>query len=430
MSILRKPLGEITVEDLQHLVDVAALESRELEFKGTLPFQPQKGHPQTADRWIEKGDRIGDYARDEILAEIVAFANADGGTLVLGLHETKDEPRRADRLEPLPNCIGLARRLIDASEDIVEPRLRAFDARGLETDANGNGYVVMRVGKSAGGPHRLRSTREFHIRRGERASKMDVREIKDITLELARTGDRVERVFRERQAATAASFSRLLSGESQNGTDPLVIRVTALPVLSQEISNLTSQTDLWWQGNGFTMLVGNEKYECGYPAREFNEQPEIRLRSLVLDHDVGRRAIERLLRADGLVEFGMVLPKEPPYQGSATHSRIYIGWIIGLVVGTIAQVNKLQTKLAWDGIEFGLEIEIEASPPLVIKWNDRQFHSASVVKADFPLRLPRYSIIAGMDFDTIIQAVVSDLFNATGRAWDRPCKVPWAKLLS
>jgi hypothetical protein len=123
---------------------------------------------------------------------LTAFANAEGGTLVLGLHETTDDPRRAERLDPLPNCEGLARRILDASEDIVEPRLRSIEARALPADKAGNGYdVVLRVGKSAAGPHRLRSTKEFYIRRGERAAKMDVREIKDLTLDLARTGDRI-----------------------------------------------------------------------------------------------------------------------------------------------------------------------------------------------------------------------------------------------
>jgi hypothetical protein len=110
MSLLRKSLDAITIADLEGLVEAGARETGELEFKGALPFQPTKNQPAKADRWIEKGDGIGDYARDEILAEIVAFANADGGTLVLGLHETKTEPRRAERLEPLPNCEGLARR--------------------------------------------------------------------------------------------------------------------------------------------------------------------------------------------------------------------------------------------------------------------------------------------------------------------------------
>src|SRR5262245_58097083 len=99
MSILRKPLIEITEQDLEDLAQGGARETEELEFKGALPVQAHKGQPQTADRWIEKGDRIGDYARDEILAEMIAFANAEGGTLVLGLHETEEESKRAERLE-------------------------------------------------------------------------------------------------------------------------------------------------------------------------------------------------------------------------------------------------------------------------------------------------------------------------------------------
>ena len=93
MSLLRKSLDAVTIADLEALIEAGARETGELEFKGALPFQPQRNQPEKADRWIEKRDRVGDYARDEILAEIVAFANADGGTLVLGLHETKTEPR-------------------------------------------------------------------------------------------------------------------------------------------------------------------------------------------------------------------------------------------------------------------------------------------------------------------------------------------------
>src|SRR5947209_9262071 len=131
VTFLRKPIEALTLSDLDDVIRVSARETGELEFKGALPFVPTKGQPVAADRWIEKGDRIGDYARDQILAEIVAFANADGGTLILGLHETKDEPRRAASVEALPNCEGLARRLIDATEDVIEPRLPTIAARAL-----------------------------------------------------------------------------------------------------------------------------------------------------------------------------------------------------------------------------------------------------------------------------------------------------------
>ena len=188
MSILSKSLDEVTITDLDALVAREARETSELEFKGELPFKSERGQAETKDRWIWKGDRIGDYARDQLLAELIAFANADGGTLVLGVRETKDEPRRAEALDPLPRCEDLARRLVDACEDMIEPRLPVVLGRGLPADTEGNGYVVLRVARSLNGPHRLRSDGQFYIRRGERASKMTVREIKDLTLELRPVG--------------------------------------------------------------------------------------------------------------------------------------------------------------------------------------------------------------------------------------------------
>src|SRR3954471_1277466 len=101
MSILNKPIEDITISDLDTLIAREARETSELEFKGELPFKSERGQPQTQDRWVWKGDRVGDYARDQLLTELIAFANADGGTLVLGLQETDDEPRRANRLNPL-----------------------------------------------------------------------------------------------------------------------------------------------------------------------------------------------------------------------------------------------------------------------------------------------------------------------------------------
>lgn len=130
MSVLRKSLAQIDLADLADLVAHQTRETDELEFKGDLPFKPTKGQPQKADRWIEKGDSVGSYARDEILAEIVAFANAIGGTLILGVEETPSEPRCATSLRALPNCEALAKRLLDASEDIIEPRIQDSRAAG------------------------------------------------------------------------------------------------------------------------------------------------------------------------------------------------------------------------------------------------------------------------------------------------------------
>jgi hypothetical protein len=52
MSILGKTIDAIKVRDLEELLAAASTENGELEFKGDLPFKPEK-----SDRWIEKGDR-------------------------------------------------------------------------------------------------------------------------------------------------------------------------------------------------------------------------------------------------------------------------------------------------------------------------------------------------------------------------------------
>jgi len=356
-----------------------------------------------------------------------AFANAEGGTLVLGLHETTDDPRRAERLDPLPNCEGLARRLLDASEDIVEPRLRSIEARALPVDNAGNGYVVLRVGKSAAGPHRLRSTREFYIRRGERAAKMDVREIKDLTLDLARTGDRIEQVFQERRDAAATIFRRLMSAQDKGGPGPLILRSTGVPMTIQSIPDITSRHELWWIGKAFTMMRDNVKYQCDYPAREFSGPPRVRLRSLESDPARGL-ASHRLVRGNGLVEFSLVHPKRPPRQDGTTDHRIYIAWLMSVLVGTLAQINKLREKLAWDAVEFGLELEIQSPEPLTVWWDDHAFSGSLTIYSRLPLLLPQYSVMPGANLDAILNDVLTDLFNSTGSQWNERVSAPWAEL--
>jgi hypothetical protein len=416
---------------LDDLVRVAARETGELEFKGALPFVPTKGQPAVADRWIEKGDRVGDYARDQVLAEMIAFANADGGTLVLGLHETKDEPRRAERLEDLPKCEELAKRFLDAAEDVIEPRLPSISVRALVASGDGSGYILMRVGKSSVGPHRLTTTREFYVRRGERAARMSVREITARTLDLARTGDRVEALFAARHEVARRIYAALLKDAAGKPTDwikPLLVRVTAAPTVHQDIPNITQRSDLWWTGQGFSAVVNGNDYPCSYPARGFNQRPNVRLRSLVYEDYLQSDGTSRLIRNDGLVEFSLVHPIRSANRGS--DSRVYVGWLIGLIAGVVTQVNHIRSRLAWDAVEYGLEIQIWSTAPLGVFWNDDGFSTGQTIKAELPLTLPRYSLASGDDDDGLVTTVVRDLMNSCGINSEIVCKLPWSDLSS
>jgi hypothetical protein len=152
----------------------------------------------------------------------------------------------------------LAKRLLDATEDVIEPRLSVVEIRALPAaTVDGSGYVLLRAGKSMTGPHRLTTTREFYVRRGERAAKMTVREIKDRTLDLARAGDRVESIFLERSAFAAKQYATLMrdaAAKVGDGIMPLIVRVTAVPTSPQNIPSLTQRRDLWWRGKRFSKL--------------------------------------------------------------------------------------------------------------------------------------------------------------------------------
>jgi hypothetical protein len=82
--------------DIQQICADQIPEGTELELKSDLPSKAGRG----ADPW-HAGGGIGDYARNEIAEEIVAFANTFGGIVCLGINESADHPKRAQSVNPL-----------------------------------------------------------------------------------------------------------------------------------------------------------------------------------------------------------------------------------------------------------------------------------------------------------------------------------------
>ena len=78
----------------------------EVEYKADLPVKNGRVH----DAW-HSGGAVGEYARNAIAEEITAFANTMGGTVCIGIAETPDHPKRADKPQPLPRVHELARRI-------------------------------------------------------------------------------------------------------------------------------------------------------------------------------------------------------------------------------------------------------------------------------------------------------------------------------
>ncbi len=116
--MITKPLDQVTAADIAELcAQGGAYEGLTLEFKRELP-----GRDGRADPWFAGGD-FTPYARDHLFREIVAFANAQGGMLALGIAETNDRPARAATVMPIPRVHDLAARLEDAARACIEPPL-------------------------------------------------------------------------------------------------------------------------------------------------------------------------------------------------------------------------------------------------------------------------------------------------------------------
>ena len=223
-DVLSKPIDEIGTAEIQALIDSEVPEGEQIEFKKEPPGEEGKSDP-----WMD-GGKIGNYAKNRMLKEVVAFANAYGGVLVIGIDEDRSgvEPAVASEIRPVPRCKALADSLKLVFRDRVEPQLARIDIAGIPTKDDGSGVVIIRVGKSRLAPHRVTRTLICPIRRADRSEEMTMREVQDMTLNVSRGLQGMKERLSERSERFQEEFSRIESREDKFG-----IRLTAVPVADE-----------------------------------------------------------------------------------------------------------------------------------------------------------------------------------------------------
>lgn len=306
--LLSKSADQLNLDDVQTLIDERVPEGAQIEFKESLPSR------NGSDPWVRGQDRIGDYARNKILEEAVAFANAYGGALILGLAESEDTPPLAAQLSPVPRCAELAERLKLVFRDCIEPQLPSLEIVPVRTEGN-KGVIVLRAGRSRYGPHRVRPTKECPIRRFDRCETMSMREIHDMTLNMARGTERLERRLLQRTERFGKEFSRLATPDDAYG-----FRVTAVP-LGDEIrfDSLYSNGDLLEGLSPHEVRVMRRMSDGDCPLRTMRQDPyrmhlgawHPMLRAARADEaqHISRRVIGYAyaeIHADGLLEYGFL----------------------------------------------------------------------------------------------------------------------------
>jgi hypothetical protein len=176
-----KDIKNLEFADIQELVNTTRIsENDRIEYKQTLPADGQKTDP-----WIDGKDKIGDYALKKLTAEIVAFANSHGGTLVIGIEEDGNTPPRPKSVNALPRCEALEQKLMQSIASRVDPKIDGIKTKSVLQNKD-EGVIVISVPRSEHAPHRSLSDKEFYRRERDECKKMSSLEIKALAVRRSR----------------------------------------------------------------------------------------------------------------------------------------------------------------------------------------------------------------------------------------------------
>lgn len=354
IEVLSKPAEQINAGDIQALIDSEVPEGERIEFKREPPSQRASGDP-----WVQGEDQIETHAKNELLKETVAFANAYGGALLLGIRESETKPAVAAEIDPIPRCADFADRMNNVFRDRVEPQLPRIEIFGVPTKGD-SGVVVFRVESSRRAPHRVTKTLVCPVRRADRCEGMSMREIQDMTLNVSRGLERLERRLIERSERFAQEFGVLETPEEAFG-----IRLTAVPV-GEEIrfervfrrhQPVEGLEEPWHR---VCRHIGEERQiQAPFIEAPHNWRPLLRAARAesryIRDIKRDRYNCYREIHCDGLIELGFVLDS----QVFPERAGVYVppNQLFVLFANLTAQAHRVRGQAGAPMAEYAIEVE-------------------------------------------------------------------------
>ncbi|MGP1396533.1 MAG: AlbA family DNA-binding domain-containing protein [Inquilinaceae bacterium] len=410
--VFSKRLVDLKPADIERLIIDQVQESAELELKRELPRKDAKKKgpkcvPDAKDDGESDGS-ISDYARDKLLAEIIAFANAHGGVLVIGIEETNDKPPRAKRIYPISHCADRASRLHQQCQEKIDPPIPLIETQGVPFEDDGSGVVVVRVPRSRLAPHRHKGDKECYVRRSDRSEPMDMREIQDLTLQVERGLGAVETAFvryRDR-------FDRDLRGIAGSSMPTVGLRATAIPLSAIEIERVYNNPDIWLPAGSIPMRAKDvNKPVVAFQMGGTFVTPLIR--GMRLDDQGCRSGVgdSREVYTNGVIEYRFWI-QESLVKGRQDQS-FYIDrdWVFGLFLNTVAAADHFRIVAGAPELEYGIEFEIAIvnnEVPLRVQYGRFNLGGGSYNRTTV---FPRYSIGSRVEFPRLSRAFQRDFWN-------------------
>lgn len=440
-NFFSKPLSKLDASDIWDLIGTP--EGQVFEIKSKLPADKNSHDP-----WYDEPEsgkpRNGpnDKAKQDIFKELVAFANSEGGWLVLGLTETSDHPKRVSGVAPLPDCHALAERFKRAAYDWIDPPLPSLQCRGIEIggtpeadpEAPGTGVVVFRVPRSLDAPHRVHKkdkAYEAYKRVGDESKPMKMREIQGLTLDTARGQERIDREFENAR-------KRYLEFKPKKSPKKRMVgfNITLVPLSGPIIIDRPyKQTDLFERKAVIEALSKNgQKDQIKTIDAELLRpsviRPILRGGKKIWSHNYPYPTGQ-----DELIEYFITIEifESGTIQLSAkvTLSIIYTGisldWILADIANALCIAERTRNLGGMPDTEYAMEVGLGIDEISVL--GKSQFvedsckfgllkedgiHFSQELGPGFYL-LPRYPIGRRDDFPKIIKRVMNDLNNAVGK---------------
>ena len=411
IEVLFKPAEQITAGDIQALIDSEVPEGEQIEFKVSLPANNKSGDP-----WMSGEGPVGEKAKNELLKETVAFANAYGGALLLGIRESETKPAVAAEINPIPRCADFADRMNNVFRDRVEPQLPRIEIFGVPTKGD-SGVVVFRVESSRRAPHRVTKTLVCPVRRADRCEGMSMREIQDMTLNASRGLERLERRFLERSERFLQEFERLKTPGEAFG-----IRLTAVP--AGEGTGLNRVIDR------FQIVEGLEEpwhvilHQDGHnrvgsdslPSPGQYWRPMLRGAraedSPIFRANLGFNAY-REIHCDGLIELGLL--RGPTDFLGQSDINVSDDDLLGLFANLVIQADRFRVQAGNAVGEYAVEVEmhVRRRSPVEIKGTAmiQKFGKLYPGSTAFP----RYSVGGANEIPLLLNLFYRDLWNHLGR---------------
>jgi len=363
MRILRSPIESINAQDIQQFCADQIAEGLEIELKADLPSKAGFA----TDPW-HTGKSVGQYARNEIADEVVAFANTFGGVVCIGITETKDHPKRADSPNPLPRVHDLARQLRQAVYDIIDPPLPVLESWGVEL-GSGRGVVLLRVLPSRRRPHRQQANKEVFVRRADESVRLSMREIQDLTIHAVSEAAKIDATIAERRGEHRKEVLQFLEStrSPQEGIWGGGLQFFAMPTSSLDLGRVVGRSPLTNLSATVVADFDAAKYPCVWPhAANLDWRPG--LRQISAEKKVADRKARYSLLTNGTCEISFFL--------KATEDRpgLFAGWLVGGLGTTLSWIERIRAE-AGSNVEFALapQLSIFGKPISLCRYGSGSF---------------------------------------------------------